>query len=114
MLGKVLTMTQKHSAPTPDHCNPAATLGVPLIVEEIVGTWETRRGKYLTHIQDTPNGETAVNKSCNVEIPAEPVVCLHVPKNMAGKRRANTGRPHNQQSDCQGGWSHNAAPPKDD
>lgn len=69
VLGKVLTMTyKKHSAPTPDHCNTAATLGVPLIVEEIVGTWETRRGKYLTHIQDTPKGETAVNKSYNVEL----------------------------------------------
>lgn len=61
---------KKHSAPTPDHCNTAllAALGVPLIVEEIVGTREMRRGKYLTHIRDTPKGEIAVNKSYNMEL----------------------------------------------
>ena len=42
--------------------------GVPLIAEEIGGTWETRRGKYLTHIGDTAEGETAVNKSYNTEL----------------------------------------------
>ena len=70
-LGKVLTlMHKKHSAPTPAHCNTAllAALGVPLIAEEIGGTWETRRGKYLTHIGDTAEGETAVNKSYNMEL----------------------------------------------
>ena len=34
-------------------------------------------------------------------------------KNMAGKRRGQLVDHINQQSDCQGGWSHNAAPLKD-